>query len=188
MKKTSFLLVFLVCVCSTLSAATHYVSDNLYTFLHSGPGNNYKIIGSVNAGDHITIIQRSSDFTQIKDSKGRTGWINSKYVSSELGLKERLPKLESQLIDLEAQLNEAQDKISKDKIKLDENLKTYNSQLSEIKKLQEENANLKKRLDNQRNEQLMTWFTYGGMVAGSGLILGLILPFLIPNRKKKTRW
>jgi SH3 domain protein len=29
---------------------------------------------------------------------------------------------------------------------------------------------------------------YGGGVAGAGLLLGLLLPHMIPRRKKKDRW
>ncbi len=187
MKKIKFFLMSVLFVLPTLSSAAYYVSDDLYTYTHSGPGYKYKIVGRVDAGEHIVVLSRDGEFLQIKDSKGDVGWINAKYVSSKLGLKERLPKLESQLTDLETQLNEARDKIARDKIKLDENLKSYKSQLSELQKLQELNAELSQKLDNQRNEQLMTWFTYGGMVAGGGLILGLILPFMMPNRRK-SRW
>ncbi len=188
MKKTSFMLLVMTFISSPLGAATYYVSDDLYTFIHSGPGTKYKIVGSVNAGDHIKVIQRASDFTQIKDPKGRIGWINSKFVSKQLGLKERLPKLETQVANLKEQLSEAKDKIAKDKVKMEENLKSYDSQLKQLEKLQKLNKELNEKLDTQRNEQLMTWFTYGGMVAGGGLLFGLILPLLIPNRRKKTRW
>ncbi len=188
MKRINFVLLILIFMYSSLGATTYYVSDNLYTFIHSGPGTKYKIIGSVNAGDHIEVLVKSSDFTQIKDPKGRIGWINSKFVSKQLGLKERLPKLETQVANLKEQLSEAKDKIAKDKVKMEENLKSYDSQLKQLEKLQKLNKELNEKLDTQRNEQLMTWFTYGGMVAGGGLLFGLILPLLIPNRRKKTRW
>ncbi len=188
MKKLNFILLVLLCVSSKLGATSHYVSDDLYTFIHSGPGTHYKIIGSVNAGDHIGVLQNTSDFTQIKDPKGRIGWINSKFVSTTMGLKERLPKLEKQLANLNEQLSKAKEKIAKDKIKLEENLKSHNLQLKQIRELKELNNQLNAKLDVQKNEQLMTWFTYGGMVAGGGLLAGLILPLLVPNRRKKARW
>ncbi len=188
MKRINFILLILIFMSSSLSAVNYYVSDNLYTFIHSGPGTKYKIIGSVNAGDHIKVLARSLDFTQIRDPKGRIGWINSKFVSKQLGLKERLPKLETQVANLKEQLSQAKNKIAKDKIRMEENLKSYNSQLKQLEKLQKLNSELNKKLDNQKNEQLMTWFTYGGMVAGGGLLFGLILPLLIPSRRKKTRW
>ncbi|STQ09229.1 SH3 type 3 domain-containing protein [Enterobacter cloacae] len=35
---------------------------------------------------------------------------------------------------------------------------------------------------------IMQWFMYGGGVLGVGLVLGLVLPHLIPSRKRKDRW
>jgi SH3 domain protein len=68
-------------------------------------------------------------------------------------------------------------------------LKKLNSSLSkELKEVQEKNEKLNERLDKEQNELLMRWFTYGGIVAGAGLIFGLLLPYLIPSRKQKTRW
>lgn len=165
-----------------------YISDELHTYVHSGPSTKFKIIGIVNAGEHIAVIKREGDFVQIKDSKGRTGWINSKYVSSKMGLKERVPKLEKQVAELKEQLDTANGKISKDRSSLSKHQKTNQAQLKQIKELKQENEILTQRLDAQRNKQLMTWFTYGGMVAGGGLIFGLIMPYLIPNRNKKRRW
>jgi len=34
----------------------------------------------------------------------------------------------------------------------------------------------------------MRWFSYGGIVGGIGLLLGLVLPSFIPNRRKQSRW
>lgn len=199
MRKANLLLLVLICLASSASAVTRYVSDDLHTFLHSGPGTKYKIIGSVNTGEHIKVIQTNSGFTQVRDSKGRSGWINSKYVSNKLGLKERLPKLEIQLTKLNTQLNTAKDKANKEKVSLEENLESHSSQVSELQKrnstlnkelqeIQSLNRNLNAKLDTQKNDLLMRWFSYGGMVGGIGLLLGLVLPSLIPSRRKKTRW
>lgn len=195
MKKITLLLLFLI----YSSANAAYVSDDLFTYMHSGPGTQYKIIGSVNAGEKISIIQKNSGYTQVRDSKGRAGWISSKYVSNQMGLKERLPKLETQLAKLKAQLNTASDNANKEKAGLEGSLKSYKTQVEELQnansklneelqKVQAENRNLNAKIDTQKDDLLMKWFTYGGMVAGGGLLLGLILPSLIPSRKQKARW
>ena len=199
--KLTLLLLFLIYLVSPANAATRYVSDDLFTYLHSGPGTKYKIIGSVDAGERINLIQtnKNAGFSQIRDSKGRSGWISSKYVSTKPGLKERLPRLEKQLAKLNAQLNTASDNANKEKAGLEGSLKSYkiqvdelqntNSQLNEeLQKVQAENRNLTAKIDTQKDDLLMKWFTYGGMVAGAGLILGLILPSLMPSRKQKARW
>ena len=40
---------------------SRYVSDNIYTFLHRGPGKQYRIIGSINAGEAVTQLAQSED-------------------------------------------------------------------------------------------------------------------------------
>ena len=47
-------------------------------------------------------------------------------------------------------------------------------------------ANL--QLDDKQRTIIMQWFMYGGGVLGVGLILGLVLPHLVPSRKRKDRW
>ncbi|NUA49501.1 hypothetical protein HAT94_02825 [Dickeya solani] len=47
-------------------------------------------------------------------------------------------------------------------------------------------ANL--QLDDKQRTLIMQWFMYGGGVAGAGLVLGLLLPHLLPRRKKNDRW
>ncbi|MFT5661847.1 MAG: SH3 domain protein [Sulfurimonas sp.] len=201
MRKTTLLLLVILSITSSASAATRYISDDLYTYIHSGPGTKYKIIGSVNSGKQIKVIQtnKNAGFTQIKDSKGRDGWINSKYISIQPSLKERLAKLEIQFTKLGTQLHTAEDKANKDIARLEDNLKSHSAQVRELKntnatlneKLQQVQAlnnNLNEKLDTEKNDLLMRWFSYGGIVGGIGLLLGLILPSLIPRPRKKSRW
>lgn len=188
MTKTIFLFLLLIFVSSSANAATYYVSDNLHTFIHSGPGTKYKIIGSVNTGEHIKIVRKESNFTLVKDSKGRSGWINSKYVSKKAGLKERLPKLETQLKELKIQLDKNKKSLESraNQVSMLEKTNTkLNKQLDEI---QTQNDELDSKLDTKKNDLLMQWFSYGGMVGGAGLLLGLIIPVLIPKRRNKSRW
>ncbi len=201
MRTKTLLLLVIIFIASSASAATRYVSDDLYTYIHAGPGTKYKIIGSVNSGAQIKQMQASKKdgFTKIKDSKGRDGWINSKYVSKYPGLKVRLAKLETQYAKLKTQLAMAKDKSNQDIAGLEDNLNTHSSQVRKLKntnsilnkELQEVkalNISLNDKLDTEKNDLLMRWFAYGGMVAGIGLLFGLILPSLIPNRRKRSSW
>ncbi|KAB7887348.1 TIGR04211 family SH3 domain-containing protein [Poseidonibacter ostreae] len=188
MRKINFLLLLLISLSSSASAATYYVSDDLHTFIHSGPSTKYKIVGSVNSGERIKIIRKDSNFTLVKDSKGRSGWINSKYVSNQQGLKERLPKLENKLAELKIQLEEYEKDIESKATQIT-TLKNTNTKLNkQLEEIQIENNDLNATLDMQKNDLLMRWFSYGGMVAGAGLLLGLIIPLLIPNRRNRSRF
>ena len=62
----------------TLSAdSDHYIADNLIVYMHSGPGRNYRILGSIEAGLPVTVLQTNSEsgFSQISNADGREGWV-----------------------------------------------------------------------------------------------------------------
>lgn len=200
-QKKNFLLLTIIFLTTSTFAANHYVSDELFTYTHSGPGLKYKILGVVNSGEKIKIVStnKNAGFTQIIDSKGRNVWINSKYVSNQPGLKEQLEKLKIQYLELNEKLSISEDNANKNKINLENELNSnvkqvhklqkINSSLSkELKEVQDKNNSLSEMLDKEKNELLMRWFSYGAIVAGIGLLVGLILPSLIPSRKQKTRW
>ncbi|XOB60854.1 TIGR04211 family SH3 domain-containing protein [Campylobacterota bacterium DY0563] len=189
-KKRASILFTTICLSTSAFAANYYVSDELFTYTHSGPGTKYKIVGIVNAGEKIRIISTNekTGYTQIIDSKDRKVWINSKYISNQPGLKKQLEKLKISYSKLDKNQITLEKELATNIDQLQE-LKKINSSLSkELKQVQEKNEKLNERLDKEQNELLMRWFTYGGIVAGAGLIFGLILPYLIPNRKQKARW
>ena len=60
-----------------------YISDDLYTYIHAGPGRNYRILGSVVAGTRVTQLQidAENNFVEIIDDKQRTGWVDATFIS-----------------------------------------------------------------------------------------------------------
>ncbi|WP_434356965.1 TIGR04211 family SH3 domain-containing protein [Parasalinivibrio latis] len=201
MKRLVTLFTLLAAFASTGAfAQDRYISEDLFTYMHSGPGTQYRIIGSVDAGEKVTVLSSQSDYTQIVDTRGRKGWVDSKYISRQPGLKERLPALQNELKQVKSALAKAEGEAHSKQEGLLESLDQRNSQIKELEKYnadlnqklidsQAETRELRARLDTQKDDLLMRWFTYGGLVAGAGLILGLILPHIIPRRKKTNdRW
>jgi len=189
-QKRILLLLSIIFLSSSATAATNYVSDELIAYTHNGPGNQYKIMGIVNAGERIQVLSadKENGYTQIKDKKGRNVWMDSKYVSNQPGLKKQLKtlrisenKANTKIVKLEKDLGTNINKV----IELEKTNLLLSTELKEIKEI---NKTLTDRVDNEKNELLMQWFSYGGMVAGAGLLFGLILPSLIPSRKKKSNW
>ena len=72
---------------------TRYVSDELNTWVRSGPGDHYRLVGTVNAGEEVTLLQTdaNTNYAQVKDSSGRTAWIPLKQLSTEPSLRPRRP-------------------------------------------------------------------------------------------------
>ncbi|MCD9495679.1 TIGR04211 family SH3 domain-containing protein [Photobacterium carnosum] len=192
-----FLLCFTLISPIANAEQTHYISDNLFTYLLKGPGSQYRIVGSVNAGSPVTLLEKDNGYSRITDTKGRTGWIESKFISTDLALQERLPVLETELTTVKAKLVEALSTNDNKHSDLNSALAQRNSQIStletrntqlqnELTIAQDEVRNLRAKIDTQKDDLLMKWFTYGGLVAGVGLLLGLLLPHITPRRRKRT--
>ncbi len=197
MKKLIGMILLSMLAIPAALAQDYYISDDLFTYMHSGPTNNYRIIGSVNAGEKVQLISSNKEtgFTQIVDGKGRKGWVQSKFISGNESMAIRLPRVEKELEKVKSQLANARQNADVEKAGLVESLDTRNQQISELETkfneinqqliaAQSDNRQLRARLDTQKDDLLLKYFTYGGGVAGGGLLLGLILPHLIPRRKK----
>ncbi len=190
----------------SLSAATaahaeekRFVSDELTTWIRSGPGDNYRLVGTVNAGDEVTLLQTNGKYAQIREADGRTAWIPVDQLKSEPSLRTRVPDLENQVKTLTDKLNnidatwnkrtaDMQQKVAKSDGIInglkDENQQLKNQLVVAQKKVNAANI----QLDDKQRTIIMQWFMYGGGVAGVGLLLGLLLPHMIPSRKRKDRW
>ena len=55
-------LTLLALSASTIAHADEkrYVSDELNTWVRSGPGDNYRLVGTVNAGEEVQLLQTNS--------------------------------------------------------------------------------------------------------------------------------
>ncbi|HEN3624368.1 TPA: SH3 domain-containing protein [Yersinia enterocolitica] len=199
-------LICLTVLSLTLSLSAYaeekrYISDELDTYVHSGPGNQYRIVGTLKGGDEVTLISVNdgTNYGQIRDSKGKTTWIPLDQLSETPSLRVRVPDLEKQVKTLTDKLANIDNSWNQRTAEMQQKVAASDSVISE---LQKENESLKNQLvvaqkkvnavnlqlDDKQRTIILQWFMYGGGVAGIGLLLGLILPHLIPSRKKNNRW
>ena len=188
---------------STLAHAEEkrYVSDELNTWVRSGPGDNYRLVGTVNAGEEVVLLQtnEASNYAQVRDSSGRTAWIPLKELNTQPSLRTRVPELENQVKTLTDKLNNIDNTWNQRTADMQQKVAGSDGVINSLK---EENQKLKNelivaqkkvnaanlQLDDKQRTIIMQWFMYGGGVLGAGLFLGLVLPHLIPRRKSKDRW
>jgi SH3 domain protein len=196
-KKLVFLVLATLVAAPTALAQDRYIADKLFTYMHSGPNNQYRIIGSIDAGDKVRLLStnKESGYSQIQDARGRKGWVESKFVTSQESMALRLPKLEKELAETKEKLANARSTSDQEKAGLVESLATRNRQISELEQgysdmsqqlssAQEEVRSLRAKLDTQKDDLLLKYFMYGGGVAGLGLLFGLILPHIVPRKKR----
>ncbi|SUB33015.1 SH3-like domain, bacterial protein [[Pasteurella] mairii] len=180
-------------------AETKYVSENLNTFLRKGAGDQFKIAGAIQAGEAVTVLDRKDKYTLIRDSRNREAWILTNELSNTPSSKQENPKLKAQIEELSLKLsrldndwqqrtNEMQRR-TKQAEEQSSQLLEQNSQLKrELDITKNKNRDLEAMLDAGKREIAIQWFIYGGSVLGVGLLLGLIIPLILPKRRKRDGW
>ncbi|AHG19618.1 hypothetical protein Z042_08305 [Chania multitudinisentens RB-25] len=177
-----------------------YISDELNTYVHSGPGTQYRIVGTLNAGEEVTLlsVNENNSYGQIRDSKGRTVWIQLDQLSQTPSLRTQVPELEQQVKVLTDKLANIDNSWNQRTAEMQQKVAASDST---INGLRQENQDLKNQLvvaqkkvsavnlqlDDKQRTIILQWFMYGGGVAGAGLLLGLLLPRLVP-RRRNNRW
>lgn len=181
------------------SDATHWVSDELTTYVRSGPTDGYRIVGTLTSGEPVTVLEASGDYSRVRNAEGSTVWVLSDELQEEPSARQQLPTLESQVAELEEELgsiNETwEDRVSAMTETLDvreqriAELEASNRELdSEADQSRQTIRQLQARLDTQEEDLLIRYFMYGGGVAGAGLLVGLIIPHLPRKKRKRDRW
>jgi len=161
-----------------------YISDELFIYMHAGPGTNYRILGTVTAGSDVKITGAvENGYSEIIDNKDRATWVESKYVTTQAGLRFVVNKLNEEISDssnftsqLDGQVNELKSEVillTNDKKELSIELKKLTDTLIKTQaKIKDQDTDIKKQ-----------WFFTGALVLGIGLILGLILPRFFARRR-----
>ncbi|MDO4697682.1 MAG: TIGR04211 family SH3 domain-containing protein [Pasteurellaceae bacterium] len=199
MPKRSFLLfiVSFLLLSFPTWAQTQYVTENLNTYLRKGAGDNFKISGAIPAGEKVTVLDRKDRYTLIRDSRNREAWILNNELTDKPSAKEQLPKLQQQVDELTLKLNKIDSEWQQRTIEMQRRAQQADQQSSV---LLDQNAQLKREVDILKNknrdletlqnaesrEIMIQYFIYGGTVLGAGLLLGLLLPLLVPRRKKRS--
>lgn len=181
-----------------VSAQTQYVTENLNTYLRKGPGDQFKISGTIQAGEKVTLIERKERYSLIRDSKNREAWILNSELTTTPSSKELTPQLHQQVQELTLKLNKIDNDWQQRTAEMQRrtqqaeqqssDLLDQNAQLKrEINILKNKNRDLETMQDAEAREIMIQYFIYGGSVLGVGLLLGLLIPIVLP-RRKRSQW
>ena len=167
-----------------------FISEDLYVFLHRGPSSQFKIVGSLTAGTPVTVTTRNDDsgYAEVSDDQGKSGWVETRFLSDSVSRRARLEEVERDLEKVQqshegagAKLASYEEEVRRLKTDNDK-LKSKNGLLeSEVKRVQNE-------LAASDQDYQMTWFRNGAVVLGVGLLLGLLIPRLSIPRRRNNRW
>jgi SH3 domain protein len=167
-----------------------YISDDLFTYLHAGPGRNFRILGTVVAGTRITLLQEDTEknFVEIIDDKQRTGWVDAQFINVSKSDRALVPGLKKQVEETEKaiiQQRESNDLLNQQIVDLTSQNTNLKKKLSDAEK---ENVKITQTLADYDQTEQMEWFTRGGIVAVISLLLGIILTYLPKKRRRNDNW
>ncbi len=172
------------------SGEVRYISDDLYTYLHAGPGRNFRILGSVQAGTKVTQLQFDVDknFVEVIDDKQRTGWVDATFIVNSQSIRELVPDLQENI----KKANEILTQQENNNELLNQQIADLTSQNSQLKRqlseIQKESADIQQELATKDQSAQMEWFTRGGIVALISIIIGVIIAYLPKKRRRNDQW
>lgn len=181
------------------SADKSWVSDDITTFVRSGPTDGYRIVGRLAAGAPVTVLDTSGDYTQVRSEGGDEVWVPSSDLQQTPSAQARVPELEARVETLTSELAGINSTWDGRLGSLNETLEIREKRIAQLEKQNNELATeadaaqarvrqLEAHLNTEEKDLLMRYFIYGGGVAGAGLLLGLIVPHLPRRRRRNANW
>jgi multidrug efflux pump subunit AcrB len=114
--------------------------------------------------------------------------VEEKGVTTEMSQAEKLPMLSEQLAQSQTSLQTTQ----RENANLRQQLNDARQQITQLTTDTEQQSNDIKRLSAQvesaDKDELVTWFTRGGIVAGAGILLGVLLTYMPKKRNRSKEW
>ncbi|MDO6428077.1 TIGR04211 family SH3 domain-containing protein [Thalassotalea sp. 1_MG-2023] len=161
-----------------------YIIDDLFIYMHAGAGANYRIVGSVNAGDEIKLTgNESNGYTEIIDPRDRITWVESKYLSKTPGMRVAIAELNTKLANQEENVEQSESSLSLANQQINQlkaNEKALNKQITTLTR---DLKTAQSKVDNQDLAVKKEYFFNGAIVLAIGLIFGLILPRLAARKR-----
>lgn len=170
-----------------------YISDDVAITLRDAPRNDAAVIGSVRSGQKLEVLQKlgPDSFAQVRTSDGRQGWLTARYLTAQPAAKDRVAQIKSELDSAQAQIKSLQAELKSTKDQLDKarpalEVSRDNERLKvELAAKERETADLVQRFDQERARRA-TLLTGAGL-AGGGVLVGLVLPWLLQGRRRRRR-
>jgi SH3 domain protein len=131
MKPLIAFLCIIFILTTAVQAQTQYVTDTIKVTMRTGPAMDRKIIAMLASGQPVEIIERGEEWSHVRISPEKDGWLLTRFIQSSLPCKD-------QLVQLQASYDVLTD--------------NSGEPARELKRLNAENASLKNALSANRQE------------------------------------
>lgn len=169
---------------------TRYIDGHVTLALRDSPSSDGTLITFLETGQQLTLLETMGpqSYARVRMPDGREGWIAARFLTEDEPPARRLAQANA---ELEAE-RERTASLEREVGALEERL----SRAAPALQLADENAELEARLAEREAELERSLATYneerarqrtlmtGGLLAGGGVLLGLILPWLARSRKR----
>ncbi|MEX1032947.1 MAG: TIGR04211 family SH3 domain-containing protein [Cellvibrionaceae bacterium] len=190
-------------------AQTRYVSDELRINMRTGQGDQFRITKILPSGTRMSVLEQGTDgdWVRVRTLAGDEGWVRTQYLQDQPIARERLAQAQAlvgQAAELQEQNRELSNQLQATRTEADRlsaeleelrrvssnavELNRANQQLMEERQLLETEINVlqaeNERLSDDSNQ---TWFLYGAIAVGIGVIITLLAQS-IRSRRRFSEW
>ena len=201
---------WILLLAATSWAENVYVSENIRLTVRKEPGNDKKIVSILASGDQVNVLQFGDEWTKIRLSDDKEGWVLSRFLSTQMPSSVALKVLEKKYADLVAQsgmpqedvhrLKEENEKLAADQQNCSKQFQSLNDKYQTLKTDSQEVVKLRadydealarvseqgKKLELLEAEVGKTTFdqNFKWFLAGGGVLLTGFFIGLIAKRKR----
>ncbi len=191
----------------SVRAETRYATDAIPVPIQKGPSLEFRIARLVPGGTPLEVLEpNDKGYTKVKSPEGTVGWILTRYLMDQPIPRERVGQLEERVVVLENENRGLRDEskalgATRDTLnRCSQDLTAVRRSASQTLEIEQENRKMQQavataheqrrqfEVENQslRNQSTRHWFLAGAGVAFGGLFLGLVIPRLSWQRRR--RW
>jgi len=164
---------------ATAMAEPAWVRGGLRLNLRSEPGTAFRIIGVLETGDGVELLEKREGWVKVRLENELEGWIPAGYLESERPPRIRLQQAEDEAASLRVRLEEQEAEIAGLTAQNEELGARDHTQRTDIERLTRETTELR------ANRRWPEWIT-GASVLAAGMLLGAIL-HRSARRRPQTR-
>lgn len=167
-----------------------FITDDLTIYMHAGPGTNYRILGTINAGAQVKISGKSDKgYSEITDDKNRVTWVQTKYLNTKPGLRFVVAELNNKITSNNDYTNQLDGEVNQLRSSVEILTKNKDKLLVQLKQVEQKLKLTESKVKDQDTKILTQRFYNGAIVLGVGLLLGLIIPrFFARRRRSMDSW
>jgi SH3 domain protein len=136
--KTIFATIFIVAFTVSASinsvlAETRYVSDRLIISVRDGQDQNAAVLGYLETGAPVDILEEKEDVLKIRTEDGTEGWVRAQYIVSEKPKVLIIENLKNELKALNQKIENTKNEKDSTSNTLSESKKIYQEKIEELK-------------------------------------------------------